>query len=43
MNERQHGYQPTDSITVRTFIAQTQNDYGGDVIKQLAKEYNIEL
>lgn len=36
-----HGYKPTDSITVRTFIEQTRNDYGGDVIKQLAKEYNL--
>ena len=40
---RSHGYQPDDSITVRTFIQQTRNDYGGDVIRQLAKEYNIDL
>ena len=38
---KSHGYQPTDSITVRTFIEQTKNDYGGDVISQLAKEYNL--
>ena len=40
---KSHGYQPTDSITVRTFIEQTRNDYGGDVIRQLAKEYGIEI
>lgn len=40
---RSHGYQPDGSITVRTFIEQTMNDYGGTTIKQLAKEYNIDL
>ena len=38
-----HGYQPTDKITVRTFIEQTVNDYGGNVIRELAKEYRIDL
>ena len=36
-----HGYQPTDSITVRTFVEQTRNDYGKEVIRQLAERYNI--
>ena len=38
---RVHGYQPTDSITVRTFIEQTRNDYGRDAIRELAKQYQI--
>ena len=38
---RTHGYQPTDSITVRTFIKQTRNNYGGDIILLLAKEYQL--
>ena len=38
---RAHGYQPDDSITVRTFIEQTRNDYGGDVIRQLAGRYGL--
>ena len=38
---RTHGYQPTDSITVRTFIEQTRNDYGGDAIRELAERYGI--
>ena len=36
-----HGYQPTDSITVRTFIEQTRGDYGGDIIRQLAERYKL--
>ena len=36
-----HGYQPTDSITVRTFLEQTKNDYGGDAIRLLAVRYGI--
>ena len=38
-----HGYKPTDSITLRTFFEQTRNDYGRDVIRQVAKEYGLEL
>ena len=38
-----HGYNPTDSITIRTFIKKTRNDYGGEIIAELAKRYNIEL
>ena len=38
---RVHGYQPTDSITVRTFIEQTRNDFGRDAIRELAKQYQI--
>ena len=38
---RAHGYQPTDKITVRTFITQTVNVYGGDVIRQLAERYEL--
>ncbi len=40
---KQHGYKPTDSITVRTFITQTKDAYGSEVIKQLAEYYNIKL
>ena len=36
-----HGYQPTDSITVRTFIEGTRNDYGGDAIRELAERYGM--
>ena len=39
----EHGYEPTDGITLRTFFEQTRNDYGGDVIRQVAKEYGLEL
>ena len=39
----EHGYKPTDSITLRTFFEQTKNDYGRDVIRQVAKEYGLEL
>ena len=39
----EHGYSPTDSITLRTFFEQTRNDYGRDVIRQVAKEYGLEL
>ena len=38
---RIHGYQPTDAITVRTFIEQTRNDYGRDAIAELAKLYKL--
>lgn len=40
---KQHGYKPTDSITVRTFIEQTKDAYGNNIIKQLAKQYGIVL
>ena len=40
---RTHGYQPTDSITIREFIRDTINEYGRDVIKALAKEYGLEV
>ena len=40
---RNHSLQPTDSITVREFLEWTKNDYGGDIIRQLAKTYGIEL
>ena len=38
-----HGYKPTDSITLRTFFTETAGNYGGDVIRQVAKEYGLEL
>ena len=38
---KDHGYQPSDAITVRTFIEGTRNDYGGEVIKQLAERYKM--
>ena len=39
----EHGYKPTDSITIRTFLTETAGDYGGDVIRMVAKEYGLEL
>ena len=39
----EHGYKPTDSITLRTFLTETAGDYGGDVIRQVAREYGLEL
>lgn len=39
----EHGYKPTDSITLRTFFDKTKDDYGGDVIRMVAKEYRLEL
>lgn len=39
----EHGYKPTDGITLRTFFEQTKNDYGGDVIRMTAKEYGLDL
>ena len=38
-----HGYKPTDSIALRTFFTETAGNYGGDVIRQVAKEYGLEL
>ena len=40
---REHGLNPTDSITVRQFIEGTKDNFGGGAIRQLAKSYNIEL
>ena len=40
---QEHCYKPTDSITLRAFFEQTKNDYGRDVIRQVAKEYGLEL
>lgn len=39
----EHGYKPTDSITLRMFLTETAGAYGGDVIRQVAKEYGLEL
>ena len=39
----EHGYKPKDSITLRTFLTETAGAYGGDVIRQVAKEYGLEL
>ena len=39
----EYGYKPTDSITLRMFLAETVGNYGGDVIRQVAKEYGLEL
>ena len=38
-----HGYKPTDSITLRTFLTETVGDYGGYVIRQVAQKYGLEL
>ena len=40
---RDHDHEPTDAITVREFLTGTVNDYGGNVIRQVAKEYGLEL
>ena len=40
---RAHDLNPTDSITVRYFIENTRNDYGGDAIRQLAERYGMTL
>lgn len=39
----EHGYKPTDSITLRTFLTKTVGAYGGDVIRQVAQQYGLEL
>ena len=39
----EHGYKPTDSITLRAFLTETAGDDGGYVIKRVAKEYGLEL
>lgn len=39
----EHGYTPTDSITLRTFLTETVGDYGGDVIRRVAKEYGARI
>ena len=39
----EHGYKPTDSITLRTFLTETVGNYGGDVIRRVGKEYGLEL
>ena len=39
----EHGYKPTDSITLRTFFSQTKNYYGGEIIVQVAKKYGVQL
>ena len=39
----EHGYKPTDSITLRTFFTETAGNYGGDVIRQVAQKYGLEL
>ena len=36
-----HELEPTDSITVRSFIELTRDNYGGDIIRQLAKSYGL--
>ena len=39
----EHGYKPTDSITLRTFLTETVGDYGGAVIRLVAQKYGLEL
>ena len=39
----EHGYKPTDSITLRTFLTETAGDYGDGVIRQVAQKYGLEL
>ena len=39
----EHGYKPTDSITLRAFFEQTKNDYGRNVIRRVAQKYGLEL
>lgn len=40
---QQHGLQPTDSITVRRFLKETASDYGGDIIRKVAKRMQVDL
>ena len=40
---RSHGLKPTDSITVEAFITGTKDDYGGSIIRNLAKHYGMNL
>ena len=40
---REHGLNPTDSITVRQFIEGTKDYFGGGAIRQLAKKYDLDL
>ena len=37
------GHEPTDAITVREFLTGTVDCYGGDVIRQVAERYGLEL
>ena len=37
------GHEPTDAITVREFLTGTVDYYGGDVIRQVAERYGLEL
>lgn len=36
-----HGYKPTDSITIRTFLDKTRNDYGSAVIAKVRERYRL--
>ena len=38
---KDHGYEPTDSITIRTFLEQTRNDYGHEVITKVRERYGL--
>ena len=40
---QQHGLRPTDSITVRRFLKETASDYGGDIIRKVAKRMQVDL
>ena len=40
---KQHGLMPTDSITVRQFLLDTCNDYGGNVIRMVAEQMSVKL
>ena len=35
----EHGYKPTDSITVREFLTKTVHSYGGSIIRKVAEYY----
>lgn len=35
----EHGYKPTDSITVREFLTKTVHSYGGSIIRRVAEYY----
>ena len=40
---KQHGLMPSDSITVRSFLRDTCNDYGGSVIRMVAERMSVDI
>ena len=40
---KEHGLKPADSLTLREFFELTKDDYGGDIIRQTAEAYGVNL